>query len=199
MQIIFSIGLIRTTFEIFAVEELVSCQCYNSTRSVAMKSFVFCVVLTCAWFCLSKVSAFENDAPSPTVGNICVKAFEYLKSKDLLASDFPLNESSSKCLSPLTIPEMFDHMRDGATKLMERRIPNGSDCAIVEFNKRQRILDLILAIRIIHFAESLTDEKRGAYLIRPTSELEQNFKEIATECDIEDDTFLLIFQGAFNN
>ncbi len=142
--------------------------------------------------------ADASDEENPSVVHICERGLQYLKSKGLLDDSFPLDHDSIRCYSvmPETLPEMFNNMLEDTKEMVERKLPNGSECVTSELPKRQQVLDLLLTIRTVQLVGKLSKEEKMNQLIRLRDMLRQDLKEIAVKCDVETNDILSIFQSA---
>lgn len=150
-------------------------------------TIIFCIAIFCGI-----ISCFEVVA-SNTAEKTCT--LRYYKSKGILPNDITLNDQSPFC--QLSMPELFNRLREDINDMLVRSIPNEANCASMEIAKRERTQDVLLAIRVTQVGDPLTESEKMNRLAGIRNELKRDLAEIATKCGIAEDTFMSFFRTSF--
>lgn len=145
------------------------------------------MVLISGAICSSEVTA-ENEERI-FASKACI--LKHLKSKGVLAADFPFNEQLATCTDSTEEMQNF-HVRMIAevTHLMK----HVETCVINEFTARTKTIERMLAIMFVTEGSALAETEQDRHLVSVRSGLEQDLKEIGTKCGTETDGFNNFFQ-----
>lgn len=146
-----------------------------------MKFKIYCV-LAAILFCF-EVSADSLDDE----GHECLK--EYLKQKGKIESDVSVPQSSVICR--FAVATALGFTQEAVEIKIKNHVPDSAECLIKEFNNNQT-LDLVMKIQFIRKSK-LSESQIKVQLDESASELREDLRNIALQCDTDGNTFIEAF------